>query len=172
MNFFQRLFARPAAQPVTPPVLPAPAPNWLEIEGQFVDLNTLTAPQLAELEARLLTRRQQREAALNTYVHTLAAERERLLENRDAHLWVLTLQLMFGEVLGRRVAIQDIGPGMQLQHLVLSFGEPDQVAATNAGLALLYGQPPAVSYFELDGATIVKAMIGMRPALPFGTTVD
>ena len=167
MNFFQKLFARPAAQPATPPAGPTPAPNWLEIEGEFVDLNTLTTPQLAEQETRLLARRQQREASLNAYVHTLAAERERLLENRDAHLWVLTLQLMFGEVLGRRVAIQDIGPGMQLQHLVLSFGEPDQVEATSAGLALLYGRPPAVSYFELDGATIVKAMIGMRPALPF-----
>lgn len=172
MNFFQKLFTRPAAKPAILPASPAPAPNWLETEGQFVDLNTLTAPQLAELEARLLARRQQREAALNTYVHTLAAERERLLENRDAHLWVLTLQLMFGEVLGRRVAIQDIGPGMQLQHLVLSFGEPDQVAATSDGLALLYGCPPAVSYFELDGATIVKAMIGMRPALPFGAVAE
>ena len=172
MNFLQKLFARPAAKPATPPAPTTPAPNWLEIEGEFVDLNTLSAPQLAALENRLLARRQQREAALNTYVHTLAAERERLLENRDAHLWVLTLQLMFGEVLGRRVAIQDIGPGMQLQHLVLSFGEPDQVAATNDGLALLYGRPPAVSYFELDGATIVKAMIGMRPALPFGAAAE
>ncbi len=171
MNFFQNLFARPAAKPATPPTPPAVTPNWLEIEGQFVDLNTLTAPQLAELETRLLARRQQREAALNTYVHTLAAERERLLENRDAHLWVLTLQLMFGEVLGRRVAIQDIGPGMELQHLILSFGEPDQVQATSAGLALLYGRPPAISYFELDGATIVKAMIRMRPALPFSAAV-
>lgn len=172
MNFFQKLFARPAAKPAPAPACSIPAPNWLEIEGEFVDLNTLTAPQLAELETRLLARRQQRETALNTYVHTLAAERERLLESQDAHLWVLTLQLMFGEVLGRRVAIQDIGPGMQLQHLVLSFGEPDQVAATNAGLALLYGRPPAVSYFELDGATIVKAMIRMRPALPFGTVTE
>jgi hypothetical protein len=172
MNFFQRLFARPAAKPATPPAPPTPAPNWLEIEGQFVDLNTLTQPQLALLEARLLARRQQREAALNTYVHTLAAERERLLASHDAGLWVLTLQLMFGEVLGRRVAIQDIGPGMQLQHLVLSFGEPDQVEATSAGLALLYGRPPAVSYFELDGATIVKAMIGLRPALPFGAVAE
>ncbi|MFD1874000.1 hypothetical protein [Hymenobacter bucti] len=172
MNFFQKLFARPAAKPASPPALPTPAPNWLEIEGQFVDLNTLTAPQLAELEARLLARRQQRGAALNTYVHTLAAERERLLENRDAHLWVLTLQLMFGEVLGRRVAIQDIGPGMQLQHLVLSFGQPDQVEAISGGLALLYGRPPTVSYFELDGATIVKAMIGLRPALPFGAVAE
>jgi hypothetical protein len=116
----------------------------------------------------LLARSQQREAALTTYLHTLAAERERLLETLDASLWVLTLQLMFGEALGRRVAIQDIGPGMQLQHLVLSFGQPDQIKATDAGLALLYGRPPAVSYFELNGATIVKAMIGLRPALPFG----
>jgi hypothetical protein len=172
MNFFQKLFAHPAAKPATPPIPPTPAPNWLEIEGQFVDLNTLTTSQLAELETRLLARRQQRGAALTTYVHTLAAERERLLETRDAHLWVLTLQLMFGEVVGRRVAIQDIGPGMQLQHLVLSFGEPDQVEATNAGLALLYGRPPAVSYFELQGATIVKAIIGLRPALPFGAVVE
>jgi hypothetical protein len=167
MNFFQKLFGRPAVQPATPPVSPPP-PNWLEVDGQFVDLNTLTPPQLARLEADLLARSQQREAALTTYLHTLAAERERLLETLDASLWVLTLQLMFGEALGRRVAIQDIGPGMQLQHLVLSFGQPDQIKATDAGLALLYGRPPAVSYFELNGATIVKAMIGLRPARPFG----
>lgn len=167
MNFFQKLFARPAAKPTSRPT-PPPTPNWLEVDGQFVDLNTLTPPQLAQLEADLQARRQQRSAALGAYLHTLAAERERLLANQDAGLWVLTLQLMFGEVLGRRVAIQDIGPGMQLQHLVLSFGQPDQVEATSSGLALLYGRPPAVSYFELDGATIVKALIGLRPALPFG----
>jgi hypothetical protein len=97
----------------------------------------------------------------------LAAERERLLAARDPSLWVLTLKLMFGEALGRRVAIQDIGPGMQLQHLILSFGQPDHVEANAAGLALLYGSAPEVSYFELDGATIVKAVIGLRPALPF-----
>lgn len=166
MNFFQKLFTRPAAKPPTQPT-PPPIPNWLEVDGQFIDLNALTPPQLAQLEADLQARRQQRSAALGAYLHTLAAERERLLANQDAGLWVLTLQLMFGEVLGRRVAIQDIGPGMQLQHLVLSFGQPDQVEATSSGLALLYGRPPAVSYFELEGATISKALIGLRPALPF-----
>ena len=38
----------------------------------------------------------------------------------------MTLKLLFGEVLGRRVALQDIGPGMELQHLVLSRGQPDR----------------------------------------------
>ncbi|RZK63022.1 MAG: hypothetical protein EOO59_00915 [Hymenobacter sp.] len=167
MNFFRKLFARPAAaSPALPPA--APAPNWLEIEGQFVDLNTLGPAELARLEADLLARRQQREGELATYLHSLAAERARLLATRDPSLWVLTLKLMFGETLGRRVAIQDIGPGMQLQHLVLSFGPPDQLEAHGAGLALLYGQPPAISYFELEGAIIAKAIIGFRPALPFG----
>ena len=170
MNFFQKLFARPAAKPATAPAPPAQAPNWLEVEGQFVDLNTLGPAQLAQLEADLLAKRQQREGELATYLQNLAAERERLLESRDPSLWVLTLKLMFGETLGRRVAIQDIGPGMQLQHLVLSFGPPDQLEATGAGLALLYGRPPEVSYFELEGATIAKAMIGFRPALPFGAS--
>ena len=168
MNFFQKLFARPAAKPAPAPAPPAQAPNWLEVDGQFVDLNTFTPAQLAQLEADLLARRQQREGELANYLLTLAAERERLLASRDPSLWVLTLKLMFGETLGRRVAIQDIGPGMQLQHLVLSFGQPDQVEARETGLALLYGSPPEVSYFELDGATIAKAIIGFRPALPFG----
>ncbi len=165
MNFFKKLFARPAAAPA--PVPPAPAPNWLEVDGQIVDLNTYGPTQLAQLEADLVARRQQRESELADYLLNLATERERLLATRDASLWVLTLKLMFGEVLGRRVAIQDIGPGMQLQHLVLSFGQPDHVEARPTGLALLYGSPPEVSYFELDGATIVKAVVGLRPALPF-----
>ncbi|HET9503533.1 MAG TPA: hypothetical protein VFO93_08325 [Hymenobacter sp.] len=164
MNFFKKLFARPAAAPVP---APAPAPNWLEVDGQIVDLNTYSPAQLAQLETDLVARRQQRESELADYLLNLAAERERLLATRDASLWVLTLKLMFGEVLGRRVAIQDIGPGMQLQHLVLSFGQPDHVEARPTGLALLYGSPPEVSYFELDGATIVKAVVGLRPALPF-----
>ena len=168
MNFFQKLFARPAAAPAAPPAPPAPAPNWLEVDGQFIDLNTLGPAQLAQLEADLLAKHQQREAELATYLQNLAAERARLLESRDPSLWVLTLKLMFGETLGRRVAIQDIGPGMQLQHLVLSFGQPDHVEASGAVLALLYGSPPEVSYFELEGATIAKAIIGFRPALPFG----
>ncbi len=165
MNFFKKLFARPAAKPAPP--APALAPNWLEVDGQIVDLNTFSPAQLAQLETDLLARRQQRERELADYLLNLAAERERLLATRDPGLWVLTLKLMFGEVLGRRVAIQDIGPGMQLQHLVLSFGQPDHVEAHAAGLALLYGSPPEVSYFELDGATIVKAVVGLRPALPF-----
>jgi hypothetical protein len=132
-----------------------------------VDLNTFSPAQLAQFETDLVARRQQREGALADYLLNLAAERERLLAARDPSLWVLTLNLMFGEVLGRRVAIQDIGPGMQLQHLILSFGQPDHVEASAAGLALLYGRAPEVSYFELDGATIVKAVIGLRPALPF-----
>jgi hypothetical protein len=160
MNFFTKLFARLAPKPAPAPSLPAPAPNWLEVDGQIVDLNTYSPAQLAQLETDLVARRQQRESQLADYLLSLAAERERLLATRDASLWVLTLKLMFGEVLGRRVAIQDIGPGMQLQHLILSFGQPDR-------LALLYGRAPEVSYFELDGATIVKAVIGLRPALPF-----
>jgi len=164
MNFFKKLFARPAAAP-TP--APAPAPNWLEVDGQVVDLNTYSPAQLAQLETDLVAKRQQRESQLADYLLNLAAERERLLAARDASLWVLTLKLMFGEVLGRRVAIQDIGPGMQLQHLILSFGQPDHVETHPAGLALLYGRAPEVSYFELDGATIVKAVVGLRPALPF-----
>jgi hypothetical protein len=132
-----------------------------------VDLNTFSPAQLAQLETDLVARRQQREGQLTDYLLNLAAERERLLAARDPSLWVLTLKLMFGEALGRRVAIQDIGPGMQLQHLILSFGQPDHVEANAAGLALLYGSAPEVSYFELDGATIVKAVIGLRPALPF-----
>lgn len=167
MNFFQKLFARPATKPAAP-APPAQAPNWLELDGQFVDLNTLGPDQLAQLEADLLARRQQREAEFATYLQSLADERARLLAARDPSLWVLTLKLMFGETLGRRVAIQDIGPGMQLQHLVLSFGQPDQVETHGAGLALLYGRPPEVSYFEVEGAIIAKAIIGFRPALPFG----
>ena len=167
MNFFQKLFARPAAAPAPAPAPPAPAPNWLEVDGQIVDLNTFSPAQLAQLETDLVARRQQREGQLADYLLSLAAERERLLAARDPSLWVLTLKLMFGEALGRRVAIQDIGPGMQLQHLILSFGQPDHVEANAAGLALLYGSAPEVSYFELDGATIVKAVIGLRPALPF-----
>ena len=167
MNFFTKLFARLAPKPAPAPTLPAPAPNWLEVDGQIVDLNTYSPAQLAQLETDLVARRQQREGELADYLLNLAAERERLLAARDPSLWVLTLKLMFGEVLGRRVAIQDIGPGMQLQHLILSFGQPDHVEAHPAGLALLYGRAPEVSYFELDGATIVKAVIGLRPALPF-----
>jgi hypothetical protein len=165
MNFFKKLFARPAATPAPAPA--PPAPNWLEVDGQIVDLNTFSPAQLAQLETDLVARRQQREGQLTDYLLNLAAERERLLAARDPSLWVLTLKLMFGEALGRRVAIQDIGPGMQLQHLILSFGQPDHVEANAAGLALLYGSAPEVSYFELDGATIVKAVIGLRPALPF-----
>jgi hypothetical protein len=167
MNVFKKLFARWAA-PATPAAAPAPAPNWLEVEGQFVDLNSLSPEQLAALAADLQARTQQREAELAGYLRGLADERERLLASADVGLWVLTLKLMFGEALGRRVAIQDIGPGMQLQHLVLSFGPPAQVVAEGGGLALLYGAPPAVSYFEIEGDTIVKAVIGWRPALPFG----
>jgi len=167
MNFFKKLFARPAAKPAPAPSTPAPAPNWLEVDGQIVDLNTYSPAQLAQLETDLVARRQQREGELADYLLNLAAERERLLAARDPSLWVLTLKLMFGETLGRRVAIQDIGPGMQLQHLILSFGQPDHVEAHPTGLALLYGRAPEVSYFELDGATIVKAVVGLRPALPF-----
>jgi hypothetical protein len=166
MNLFKKLFARFAPPPATPAA--APAPNWLEVEGKFVDLNGLGPEQLAALAADLQARRQQREAELAGYLHGLAAERERLLASADVSLWVLTLKLMFGEAMGRRVAIQDIGPGMQLQHLVLSFGEPTQVLAEGGGLALLYGAPPAISYFEIEGDMIVKAVIGWRPALPFG----
>ena len=167
MNLFKKLFARLGAAAPAPLPPPVPAPNWLEVEGQFVDLNGLSPAQLAQLEADLQARRQQREAELAGYLRGLADERARLLATADARQWVLTLQLMFGEALGRRVAIQDVGPGMQLQHLVLSFGAPTQVLAEGGALALLYGAPPAISYFEIEGDTIVKAVIGWRPELPF-----
>lgn len=166
MAWLQRLFAgkKPASSP-PPPI--RPAPNWLEVDGEYVDLNTLTPEQLAKLEAVLLLRRQQREVELTDYLVSLAAERARLLAARDYQLWLMTLKLMFGEDIGRRVAAQDIVPGMQLQHLILSFGQPDLVEAGSAGLALVYGSREAGSYFELAGDVVSGAYIGGRPALPF-----
>lgn len=172
MAWFQRLFAGKKPARVSLPAAPRAAPNWLEVEGEYVDLNTLTPEQLAKLEAVLLLRRQQRETELADYLAGLAAEREHLLAAGDFHLWLLTLKLMFGEELGRRVAAQDIVPGMQLQHLILSFGRPDQVEAGNAGLALLYGSGAAGSYFEVAGDTVRRAHIGQRPALPFSSPAE
>lgn len=160
--FFASIF--PSKTPPSPP--PPPAPNLLAVEGELIDLNALSCEQLAALEARLVARRRQREADLANYLHQLAAERQRLLADQDPTLWLTTLKLLFGEVLGRRVAAQDIRPGMQLQHLVLGLGQPNLVEATPQGVTLVYGNYQAGSYFEVEGEVITHAAVLMPPAAP------
>ena len=162
MSLIQKLFAsifpgKTSAPPPPPPL------NLLAVDGELIDLNTLSPAQLAALETLLLTRRQQQQDRLLRYLHELAAERHRLLASSDPQEWLLTLKLMFGEVLGRRVAAQDIGPGMQLQHLVLSLGQPDEVNAGPAGVTLVYGSPQRGSFFDLEGDVITRATV--LPAL-------
>lgn len=167
MNLFQKLrnaIFPPEAPPASPQL--AHVPNWLEVEGELVDLNALSPAQLAALEALLTQRRQQREAEFAQYLHGLAAERERLLAGADFRLWLMALQMMFGEAIGKRVAVQDIVPGMQLQHLIISFGQPDHVAATPTGVAFGYGSRATGSYFEVQGDTITHADIVGTPPLP------
>ena len=166
MGWFQRLFAGAPPAPAGPPAPRRPSPNWFDFDGERLDLNTLTPEQLAKLEAVLLARSRQREAELEQYILSLAAERERLLAAGDYRLWLLTLKLMFGEELGHRVATQDVGAGMQLQHLILSLGQPNYVEATSAGVGLRYGTREAGSYFELEGATVVRAVLGTLPPAP------
>lgn len=155
-KLLNKLFGpKPAPAPPTPALLP----NWLEVEGQRVDLNTLTPAQLTDLETHLTTLRRQREGELARYLHDLAAERERLLATRSFRQWLMTLNMMFGEPIGQHLAVQHVVPGMQLQHLILSFGEPDQIEATSTGIAFLYGPPQTGSYFELTGDRITQARI-------------
>ena len=167
MNPFQKLrnaIFPPKAPPA--PARPAHVPNWLQVDGELVDLNALSPEQLAALEVLLTQRRQQREAEFAQYLHGLAAERARLLAGADFRLWLMTLQMMFGEAIGQRVAVQDIVPGMQLQHLIISFGQPDHVAATPTGVAFGYGDRATGSYFEVQGDTITHAAIVSVPPLP------
>jgi hypothetical protein len=149
-----------------PPPPPAPPPNLLAVDGELIDLNALSPAQLTALEALLVARRQQREADLANYLHQLAAERQRLLTDQDPTLWLMTLKLLFGEDLGRRVAAQDIGPGMQLQHLVLGLGQPDLVEATAQGVTLVYARHPPGTYFEVVGDVITRAVGLAPPAAP------
>ncbi|MGI4833447.1 MAG: hypothetical protein ACRYFK_08295 [Janthinobacterium lividum] len=164
MSLFKALITSIFPGKVAP--APPPPPNLLAVEGELIDLNRLSPAQLTALETRLVTQRQQREADLANYLHQLAAERHRLLADQDPALWPLTLKLLFGEDLGRRVAAQDIGPGMQLQHLVLGLGQPDLVEATPQGVLLVYGNHQAGSYFEVQGDTITRAAALAPPALP------
>lgn len=155
-RLFRRLFSPP---PVPEPPTPAAPPNWLEVEGRRIDLNALTPAQLIDLEAHLTTLRRQREGELGGYLHDLAAERERLLAARSFRQWLMTLNMMFGEAIGQHLAVQHVVPGMELQHLILSFGEPDRIEATATGIAFFYGPPQTGSYFELTGNRITQARI-------------
>ncbi|MGI4872627.1 MAG: hypothetical protein ACRYFX_15810 [Janthinobacterium lividum] len=161
MNAFTKLFAKLFSSPPPPPA-PAPPkpPNWLDVEGQRIDLNTLSPAELANLETHLTALRQQRQGELARYLHDLAAERERLLAARSFRQWLMTLNMMFGETIGQHLAIQHVVPGMQLQHLILSFGEPDQITATSTGgVAFIYGNAQTGSYFEVAGDLITQAHI-------------
>lgn len=166
MSIVKALFTSlfPSKTPPAPP--PAATPNLLAIEGQYIDLNQLSAAQLAALEAQLIARRQQRETELATYLHALAAERHRLQATTSPEDWLLTLKLLFGEVLGRRVAARDIGPGMQLQHLVLGLGQPDELETSAEGVTLRYGDPLTGSYYHLEGDVITKATVLTPPTSP------
>lgn len=157
MGILQRFFTGIFPSKPTPPPAPPPRPNLLAVEGQVIDLNQLSAAELATLEAHLLARRQQRQLQLLGYLHELAAERARLL-SADPTVWLMTLKLLFGEALGYRVATQDIGPGMQLQHLVLSRGQPDHVEAHETGVTLVYGDRHTGSYYDLEGDVITRAV--------------
>lgn len=152
-RFFSSIFpGRPA------PPAPTPRPNLLAVEGQLIDLNQLSTAELATLEAHLLARRQQRQHQLLGHLHELAAERARLLASSDPTVWLMTLRMLFGDALGLRVATQDIGPGMQLLHLVLSRGQPDHVEASATGMTLVYGDRLTGSYYDLEGDVITRAV--------------
>lgn len=163
MGLFGKLFGKEAHQPRPAAQLPQKQPDWLLVEGEWVDLTTLSPAQLVALEVYLTTQRQAREQQLVEYLHGLAAERARLLEGQDPATWLMTLKLMFGEDLGRRVAAQDVGPGMQLQHVVMSFGLPNYVHTDGPRVLLRYAPDSEV---ELDGEQVSRAVIGQRPALP------
>lgn len=165
MGLFGNLFRKeaPASQP--PPS--THEPSWLVVDGEWVDLHALGPARLAALEVYLLSQRRQREEQFLEYLRSLAVERERLLATQDAALWLMTLKLMYGEELGRRVAAQDVGPGMQLQHVIMGFGTPDQVDASGPRVLLLYGPD---NLFELDGEHVSRAIIRQRPSLPLGFT--
>lgn len=164
MGLFGKLFNRAEArQPQTKAPLPPKQPDWLLVEGEWVDLNTLSPAQLVALEGYLTAQRQTREQQFMAYLQGLAAERARLLEAQDPALWLMTLKLMFGEELGRRVAAQDVGPGMQLQHVVMSFGLPSHVHTDGPRVLLRYAPDSEV---ELVGEQVSRTVIGQRPALP------
>lgn len=166
MGLFGRLFSKEEArQPQPVAQLPQKEPDWLLVEGEWVDLTTLSPAQLVALEVYLTAQRQAREQQLLDYLHGLAAERARLLEAQDPAMWLMTLKLMFGEDLGRRVAAQDVGPGMQLQHVVMSFGLPSQVHTDGPRVLLRYAPDSEV---ELDGEQVSRTLIGQLPALPGG----
>jgi hypothetical protein len=166
MNPFKKLLAGLVGQkPAPPPPPPAHEPNLLAVDGQVIDLAALNEAQLAELEAYLLERGKQREEEFTRHLLDLCAQREQLLAARNREVWLMSLKLMFGETIGRRVAAQDIVPGMQLQHLVMSFGRPHQVEPNSTGLTFVYGTRQTGSYFDIEGDVITKAIIIAPPPL-------
>ena len=165
MNPFKKLLAVLVGQKPAPAPAPAHQPNLLTVDGQVIDLAALDEAQLAELEAYLLERGKQREEEFTRYLLDLCTQRDNLLAARNREVWLMSLKLMFGETIGRRVAAQDIVPGMQLQHLVMSFGRPDQVEPSGTGLTFIYGTRQTGSYFDIEGDHITQAIIISRPPL-------
>lgn len=172
MSLIQKVFDGIFSSKPTPPPAASRPPDLLAIDGELIDLNTLSPAQLAALETLLLSRRQQQQEQLLRYLHELAAERQRLLASTNPEEWLLTLKLLFGEALGRRVAAQDISPGMQLQHLVLSMGPPSYIQPSETGVTLRYGDDLTGSYFDLEGNVITNVVKrsgqAMLPALGAG----
>lgn len=145
------------------------APNWITVSGRRVDISQLNDAQLAELEAEAnanLAELGKRDQELGATLLDLESERQRLLGAKDFELWSMTLKHMFGEELGGQLANQEVTPGMEIKHLVSSFGEPTSVEGIDGRVVFIYGNKQSGSYFEIVDNIINKAVIVGRPHPP------
>ena len=167
---FLELFSKKAAS-----LSPKKLPNWITVSGRHIDISQLNDAQLAQLEAEAnanLAERDKRDQELGATLLDLESESQRLLGARDFELWSMTLKHMFGVELGGQLAEQEITPGMEIKHLVSSFGEPTSIENIDGQVVFIYGNKQSGSYFEIVDNIITKAVIIGRPYPPILSESD
>lgn len=166
MGLFSRIVAAlsPAKKPVP---LPPPAPVLTKIGDELVDLSRLNPEELLALEARITALAQAQEQKLNANLRTLRGEQPQQVAGRDFATWLNALRILFGPALAHQLSQQLIEPGMQIKHLVASFGPADEIKDIGNGLVrFVYGNEETGSYFDIEGDVIVRVAIVNLPPPP------
>ena len=162
MGLLQRIIS--ALSPSTTPV-PVPAPVLVNIGGAVIDLAGLGPQELLALEARLNAQAQAAEQQINANLQLLHQAQQQAADP-DFATWLDALRLLFGPALAQLLSQQQVEPGMQIKHLVASFGPADEIKALGSRVRFVYGSEQTGSYFDIEGDTIVYAHIVNKPRPP------
>lgn len=165
MRFLDRILTAFAPRK-TPPPVPVPPPALTRVGNEWIDLAALSPEELMALEARINAQIREQEARLNAELHARYAVPAAAPAARDFATWVDALRILFGPTLAHQLSQQEIVPGMQIKHLIASFGPATAVRSSGEGVRFVYGDEQTGSYFDIEGETIVYAHIGLRPNPP------